>query len=309
MQKEDSILITGGSSMLALHLGRYLNSLGYLNVNGTSHQLVDLLDYKQTWDEFNVYSPKYVFNLAGFNGNIAFSQKYQADIFYKTSQIALNCLKAAQEHKVKKCVSILSSCAIADVGDKELEECDLWDGKPNETIEAHGFAKRVWDAYSRQLFKQHGCNYVCAIVNNSFGEYDNTDIDKTKAVMGIIKRVVDAERKGLEEITCWGTGDVYREFIYAGDVAKGLTEVMTEYNNPMIPINVTSRDEISILELTNKIVKLVGYKGKVSWDTTKPDGQKRKSLSKTRMNEFLSIDFTPIDEALQNTIKWYQEQI
>lgn len=249
-----------------------------------------------------------MFNLAGFNGNIAFSKKFPSDIFYKTSQIALNCLYYAEKYGAEKCVNIISSCAIADLGDKKLKAEELWNGPPNESIEAHGFAKRIWDAYSRQLYKQHGFNSVCAIVNNCYGEYDNTDMEKTKAVMGIIKRISEAKRDNLSYIECWGTGQVFREFVYAKDDANCLIDVYENYDNPMCPINISTEDEISIFDLTYKIAGIIGYEGEIRWDTTKPDGQKRKSLDISNMREFITNEFTPIEVGLQNTIDWYQER-
>lgn len=310
IQKTSKILITGGSSMIGKHLKYNLSKRGYTvwyATGGTHATQYDLSNQIDAYDLFSVIEPEYVFNLAGYNGNISFSQKYQADIFSITSQIALNCLKYAQEFGVKKCVNILSSCAIADLGDKKLKAEELWNGPPNQTIEAHGFAKRIWDAYSRQLYKQHGFNSVCAIVNNSYGEYDNTDIEKTKAVMGIIKRIVNAKRQNLPSIECWGTGQVFREFIYAGDVANSLIDVMENYDNPMCPINISTEDEVSIYDLTYKIAKIVGYEGEINWDTTKPDGQKRKSLDISNMREYVKSKFTPIDVGLKKTIDWYME--
>ena len=309
IQKTSKILITGGSSMIGRHLYDCLIRRGYETpyiLDG--RYLVDLTNQRETEELFAIVKPEYVFNLAGYNGNISFSQKYQADIFFKTSQIALNSLRYAYESGAEKCVNILSSCAIADLGDKKLKAEELWNGPPNKTIEAHGFAKRVWDAYSRQLYKQHGFNSVCAIVNNSYGEYDNTDIEKTKAVMGIIKRVVLAKRQNLPAIECWGTGQVFREFVYAGDVANALIDVMENYDNPLCPINVSTEDEISIYDLTYKIAKIVGYEGEIKWDTTKPDGQKRKSLDISNMREYVKSEFTPIDTGLAQTIKWYMEK-
>lgn len=317
IDKSSKILITGGASMIGKHLVENLSNRGYSNVfhtggsydvNGISVRQYDLTRDIDALDLFEYIRPEYVFNLAGFNGNISFSKKYPADIFYRTSQIALNCLKHAHEVCVKKCVNILSSCAIADLGDKKLKAEELWNGPPNPSIEAHGFAKRIWDAYSRQLYQQYGFNSVCAIVNNCYGEYDNTDIEKTKAVMGIIKRVVTAKRSDTPYIECWGSGQVYREFVYAKDAANALIDVMENYDNPMCPINVSTEDEISIFDLTYQIAKIVGYEGEIRWDTTKPDGQKRKSLDISNMREFIKSEFTPINVGLENTIQWYMDE-
>lgn len=316
--KKSRILITGASSMIGRHLVKNLKERGYENLVWCPHikeldlgiekfRFVNLTCAEDVYSMFSELKPDYVFNLAGYNGNISFSQKYPANIFDDTATIALNCLSYAQSFYTKKCVNILSSCAIADLGDKKLKAEELWNGPPNPTIEAHGFAKRIWDAYSRQLYKQFGFNSVCAIMNNCYGEYDNTDIEKTKAVMGIIKRIVEAKRNGAPSIECWGTGEVFREFVYAKDAANALIDVMENYDNPMCPINISTKDEISIYDLTMKIAKIVGYTGEIHWDINKPDGQKRKSLDISNMRDYVKSEFTPIDIGLENTIKWYTE--
>ncbi len=296
-----NVLITGGQSMIGRHLQDILLEDG-VHVFATDHKVLDLLDLKTTLEYFKSCKPEYVINLAGFNGNISFSKKYPADIFYQTSQIALNCLHSAHAVGVKKCVNILSSCAIADLGDKPLKSSELWNGLPNESIEAHGLAKRVWDAYSRQLYKQHGFNSVCAIVNNCFGPYDNLDENKTKAVQGIINRILDAKGKNLPKIECWGSGKVYREFVYAKDAARALIHVMLNYNNPMLPINISAKNEISIFDLTLMVADIIGYTGEIVWDTTKPDGQIRKSLDITDMELYVPFEFTPLRQGLEETI-------
>lgn len=301
------VLLTGKNSMIGRHLYEVLAETKKYDVIPVGKSDYDLTSINDTIQMFRDTRPDYVYNLAGFNGNISFSKKYPADIFYQTSQIALNCLHTAYKFNVRKCVNIISSCAIADLGDKSLKAEELWNGPPNPTIEAHGFAKRVWDAYSRQLFQQFSFNSVCAIVNNCYGEYDNTDIEKTKAVMGIIKRVVEAKRNNLPSIECWGTGNVYREFVYAKDAARALYEVMQNYHNSMCPINISTEDEIAIYTLTYMIADIVGYTGRIKWDTSKPDGQLRKSLDITNMKEYIKFDFTPIKVGLTNTVKWYEE--
>jgi nucleoside-diphosphate-sugar epimerase len=315
MLENKKVLITGGESMIGRHLQDIFND-EYPNttVVATTHKKriidkqfsVDLLDYNDTKNFFKKVKPDYVINLAGYNGNIGFSKLYPADIFYQTSQIALNCLKCSHIVNAEKCVNILSSCAIADLGNKPLKSSELWNGLPNHTIEAHGLAKRMWDAYSRQLYLQHGFMSVCAIVNNCFGPYDNLSENKTKAVQGIINRVIRAKLTKQPSIECWGSGQVFREFVYAKDAARGLIHTLLNYNSPMIPLNISSKNEISIYDLTLMIADIVGYTGEILWDKTKPDGQLRKSLDTTDMEKYIQFEFTPLRVGLEETITWYK---
>jgi GDP-L-fucose synthase len=302
------ILITGGESMIGMHLRRILQQTEH-KLYPIVHSECDLLDINQLRPIFHGFRPEFVFHLATYSGNIDFNQKYPADTYYRTAQIGLNVLKLCADFKTTKVINVLSSCSIADKKDKVLEESDLWEGLPNSTIECHGLAKRTLHAYSRQLNKQFNLNSICCIVNNSFGEFDSFAIHRTKVVGAMIKRFVDAKENKLDKVVCWGDGSPLRELIYAHDVARLLILSVNNYNDSINPINVGTPNEISIKDLATTIAEVVGYNGTIEWDTTKPNGQMRKKLDLTRMNKILlkSEDFiyTPFKEAIQNTVQWY----
>jgi GDP-L-fucose synthase len=301
------VLITGPNSMIGENVQRALAKRNNVQVYKTLHNQVDLLDQQATSNWFFHVQPDYVIHLATYSGNVQFNQKYPADTFYRTSQIGLNVLKACQDYHVKKVVSVMSSCAIADLGEKVLEETDLWKGLPNHSIESHGFAKRILDAYSRQLSKQYDIDAVTCILNNSYGPGDSLDLDKCKVVGSLIKKFVDARRSEAQAVSCWGSGRPLREFIYCKDAAEGIVQTLERYNDPTLPLNITSDEEVSIRELTEMIAELTSYKGQITWDTSKTDGQMRKKLSSKRMHEYLSVPITPIKQALKETIEWYEQ--
>lgn len=303
----DKILITGGMGMLGLST-LHTEALEKYDkfVHLCPKEQTNLLKLEDVESLFESFRPTHVIHLATYSGNLQFNQKYPADTFYNTVQMGLNVLTAAKKYKVKKILSVLSSCAIADRGEEELQEDDLHKGPPNSSIESHGYAKRVLDIYSRQLNKQYGLNAVCAIVNNSFGPYDSFSPEKTKVIGAMIKRFVDAKDKGLEFVECWGSGIAKREFIYCDDVAKFLLLALEKYNDSSKPINIGSPDEISIKELAETTAKLVGYEGEIRWLKEKGDGQLRKKLDLTRMNEvFGECKYTKFEDGLKKTIEWY----
>jgi GDP-L-fucose synthase len=299
------ILITGGESMLGIAVSNELKKYNCI-VDQVPHTECDLLDFGQVYDRMIHFNPDYVIHLATYSGNIQFNQKYPADTFYKTGQIGLNVLRSCAKLKVNKVLSIISSCAVAESGD-ELREEDLHKGRPNPSIESHGYAKRILDIYSRMLHKQYGLNAICAIVNNSFGEYDSFSPEKTKVIGAMIKRFVDAKEQKLPFVECWGTGVAKREFIYAGDVAKLLLLILEKYTDNMTPINIGSPNEITIKELAETTANLVGYKGEIRWLKEKGDGQLRKKLELSKLNSLLdrSFTYTPFKIALAKTIEWY----
>lgn len=297
------LLVTGANSMI----GRQVIELAKdkYEVLPATHQAWDLTCPYETQAMFQM-RPDYVIHLAGYNGGIEFNRMYPDEIFEKTVKMAINVLSCCRDFKVIKTLSVLASCSYPNnSSDLPMSEEQLWTGLPNASVECHGLAKRILDAYSRQLCKT-GTPCYCAILNNSFGPFDRFDPLRGKVVSALIKRFVDAERNGLPEVICWGTGAPLREFIYCRDAAACLLQALDKYDEPG-PINISSGDEISIKELTELIVELTGYNGKVVWDSSKPDGQMRKSLDITKMNRHIKHQFTDIKEALKETIEWYYE--
>lgn len=266
----------------------------------------DLTDLDKTWRFIRSTQPDYIIHLAGYNGGIKFNKEHPMPIFFRTSRMALNVIECAALAGVKKVVSIISSCAYPDSGDHPLYEGTLWSGMPNSSVECHGLSKRILDAASRQVYKELGLPYVCCVLTNCFGEHDRFHPDRSKVVGGLIKRFVEARDNNLPYVECWGTGKPVRELMYAADAGESIVQVLERYDNPDMPINIGSRQEISIKELVDLIVKIVNYKGKVVWLTEKGDGQMRKFLDSSTMQTMLNVQITPFEEALTRTIRWYE---
>lgn len=248
--------------------------------------------------------PDNLIHLAAFSGNLNFNQKYPSQTFENNVRIGINVFSEWAAYSKNKAINIIPSCAYPN--EDLLYESMLWNGKCHKTIESHGLARRCIEAYTRQLNKE-GSKIITAIVNNSSGEGDSFDLDKTKVVGAMIKRFCDAECNGDKSVTLWGSGNVTREFIYSKDVARCIIKLMDVYEDYEEPINITSGQVIKINDLARLIADLSGFKGDIEWDITKPDGQNQKTLSMTKMNKYIDIEFTPIETWLQNTINWYKE--
>lgn len=248
--------------------------------------------------------PDNLIHLAAFSGNLNFNQKYPSQTFENNVRIGINVFSDWANYSQNKALNVIPSCAYPD---KDiLYENMLWDGKCHKTIESHGLVRRCVEAYTRQLNKE-GSKIITAIVNNSSGEGDSFDLEKTKVVGAMIKRFCDAVFNNDKKVTLWGDGNVTREFIYSKDVAKCLIKLMEDYEDYLEPINITSGQVIKINDLAYLIKDLTGFTGSVEWDITKPNGQNQKSLSMCKMNKNIDIKFTPIEEWLTNTINWYRE--
>lgn len=302
------ILITGGESMLGRAISKRLTEMDAL-VFPVSHKNTDLLDYDETKNLFQHIMPHYVIHCAGFNGNISFNKEFPSKIYAKTMQMALHVLNFSAASKVQKVVSLISSCAYPDLGDKALQEKDFWNGEPNRSVDAHGFAKRGILEFGRQITKQHKIPCVGMCVNTCYGPHDNFSVEKTKVVGGLIKRFSEAKKNGDPYVECWGTGKAKREFIFAEDVGRYLPLVLQDYDDSEYPINIGSGKEYEIRELAEKVKNAVGYEGEIRWDTSKPDGQMSKLLDNLCMRALWgNLEFTELDEGIQKTVEWYNAE-
>lgn len=303
-----NILVTGPDSMIGKSVIQSLLKRK-ANVITASHSQCDLMDIENIRHSFGNFDIDYGILLATYSGNIQFNTTFPAETYLRSSQINLNSLRFCQEKKVKKVVSVLSSCAYADNGKDMLVEDEFWNGLPNESIESHGLAKRHLAEFSRQLYKQYKMLCISVVVNNSYGPYDNFLISKTKVIGGLIKRFTVAKQEKLDSVECWGTGQPRRSFVYCDDAAEGILQSLESYNDPMVPLNISSDTDISIKDLSELIAKLVGYKGKILFDG-RADGQMKKSLCTHRMKKYLNWEPTILlEKGLKQTISWYTESI
>lgn len=309
--KHKKVLVTGSSSMIGIYVCDILEEQQAI-VERVGRPETNLMSYESTLHRFMKFTPDYVIHLATHSGNIEFNRKKPADVYFNTTQMGLNVLEIAKSFRVKKIVSVLSSCAIADIKcdytrPNGLLESDLWNGLPNKTVECHGLAKRNLHAFSRQIYEQHGIPAVCCIINNSFGPNDSFHLEKTKVVGAFIRRFVEAKQNNLPGVVCWGSGNVRRQFIYCKDAAEAIIQVLERYYDVDEPINIPGNMELDIKFLAFEIARIVGYKGKIVWDTSKPDGQLRKALDDTKMRQYFDFKYTPFEKALATTINWYMQ--
>lgn len=291
-------IILGADSMIGNHLQKLLPQA--VLINHKTHDLLSLDDCRKAFS----CRPENVYNLSGFNGGLPFNLAFPADIYYQSTQMNLNILKCCEEFKVNKVISIISACSYPDSG-VHLEEDELLRGHPNYTVECHGFAKRVIYEYSRQLYKQFRMKSISAVLTNSYGPYDRFDLQRTKVVGAAVRKICEAELNNAPSITFFGTGTPVRELMYAGDAAKALKTLIMNYEDYLNPINVGSDQMTSIFNLVEMIADIVGYKGEIKWDTSKPDGQAFRKLSTDKMKDYVRFEMTPLAEGLRETIDYY----
>ena len=209
-------------------------------------------------------------------------------------------------HKLEKFVALGTICTYPKFTPVPFNEGDHWNGYPEETNAPYGLAKKMMLVQSQAYRQQYGFNYIFLLPVNLYGPSDNFYPQSSHVIPALIKKCVDAKRKGDKEIIAWGTGAATREFFYVEDAAEAIILAMENYNKSE-PVNIGAGFEISIRDLTEMIVELTGFTGKITWDATQPDGQPRRMLDTTRArNEFGFQTKTGFREGLQQTIVWYE---
>lgn len=249
---------------------------------------------------------EYVIHLAGYNGGIEFNRLYPADVFAINTVLALNIVAASAHTPVKKLLSVVTSCSYPEK-ENDLPHKEQWlhQGPPNEVVACHGYAKRNLEIAGRMYGQQYGLKAITVCPNTVYGPGDRTDPNRTKVMTAIIKKFVDAKKTNAPEVECWGTGEPKREFIYVADAAELLVRALERYEGS-IPLNISTGQEYTIKELSELVAQKVEYEGKITWDSSRPNGAMRKALDITQMKECLGdFEFTSIDKGIEETVAWY----
>ena len=301
--KNKKILVTGGTGFLGSAICKNIEDKGGIAIPLKSEE-VNLLNLESIIQFMAASKPDYCIHAAGYNGGIEFNRMYPADILYSNTIMGLNLHYACQYMNVKKVLSIMTSCAYPDTGMEFLKEETFWEGLPNKTIRAHGIAKRTLQTAAESYNEQYELNAVTVCVTNLYGPKDTFNLVRTKVVGALIRKFVEAVNEN-SSVDCWGTGAPMREFMYVDDAAEAVVQALEKYEDVDTPLNIGTGSDISIKQLVEYIVAIVGYEGEVVWNTDKPDGQMKKLLSVDRMKELIELDPMNIRDGLTATIKWY----
>jgi len=303
--KDKRITITGGKGFLGTHVIRKLQEQGYRHLviaDLPEYNLVDIRDVRRMYDETK---PDMVIHLAAKVGGIGYNQENPASLFYDNAMMGIQLIHEGYLHKIDKFVALGTICAYPKFTPVPFKEDDIWNGYPEETNAPYGLAKKMMLVQSQAYRQQYGFNSIFILPVNLYGPGDNFDPRSSHVIPALIKKCVDAVNAGEKEIVVWGTGKATREFFYVEDAAEAIILAMEKYNKSE-PVNIGAGFEISIRDLTEIIVELTGFKGKLVWDATKPDGQPRRMLDTSRAwKEFDFQAKTGFREGLQKTIAWY----
>ena len=299
------ITITGANGFLGSHLVEELKANDITNLFLPTHKeynLVDLESCKKIAKESDI-----IIHLAAKVGGIGANQENPGSFFYDNLMMGVQLIEQARLAKVEKFVALGTVCAYPKYTQVPFKESDIWNGYPEETNAPYGLAKKMLMVQLQAYKQQYNFNGIYLLPVNLYGPRDNFDPQSSHVIPALIKKIYDAKKQNLPSITVWGTGSASREFLYAKDAAKAIV-LATKYYNKTDPVNLGSGTEITIKDLVLTIAKLMDYKGEIVWDTTKPDGQPRRSLDTTKAEkEFGFKAQTKFEDGLKETINWFLE--
>lgn len=306
MDSDSKIYVSGHRGLVGSAIVENLKLKGHSNIITASKSELDLTNQDQVEEFFEKYTPEYVFLAAAKVGGIVCNRDNPADFIRDNLLIQTNVIDAAYRHGVKKLLFLGSSCIYPKFPKIPITEDQLLSGYLEPTNDAYAIAKIAGLRMCRAYQQQYGFNAISLMPTNLYGPRDNFKPESSHVIPSIMLKVHNAKVNNNPYIECWGDGSPLREFLYIDDFFEACYTCMLEYNDEQF-INIGSSTDISIKDLTEIIVKTVGYTGEVRWDTTKPNGTPRKLMDSSRIS---SLGWSPkisLEDGLEKTYKWFKE--
>jgi GDP-L-fucose synthase len=301
------VLVTGGTGLV----GKAIETVVKENTNDNetwffaSSKDADLTSRESTEALFQRLKPTHVIHLAAMVGGLFRNLKYPVDFYRLNVLMNDNVMECCRIYKVTKLVSCLSTCIFPDKTTYPIDETMIHNGPPHHSNAGYAYAKRMIDVMNKGYNEQHGCNFTSIVPTNIYGPHDNYSIEDGHVIPGLIHKAYLAKKNGTE-LSIWGSGSPLRQFIYSEDLAKLTVWVMREYHSPEpIILSVGEEDEVSIEHVARSVAKAMEVDN-IKFDTTKSDGQFKKTASNAKLRTFLpDFKFTPIEEGIQKTVEWF----
>jgi GDP-L-fucose synthase len=307
MLKEKRITVTGGKGFLGTHLIRKLRDRGCRHIAIADRPDYNLTDLASIQEMYARTKPQIVIHLAAKVGGIGFNQEKPAELYYDNLIMGAQLMHEGYLQKIEKFVALGTICAYPKFTPVPFKEEDIWNGYPEETNAPYGLAKKMMLVQSQSYRQQYGFNSIFLLPVNLYGPGDNFDPRSSHVIPALIKKCMDAVESNAKEIVVWGTGTATREFFYVEDAAEAIIMATKRYNKSE-PVNIGAGFEISIKDLVELVVMLTGFKGKITWDKSKPDGQPRRMLDTSKATrEFGFSARTDFTTGLKKTIEWYKQ--
>lgn len=302
MEKSSKIYVAGHKGMVGSAIVRKLAAEGYNNLVVKTSSEVDLRNQLAVENFFNTEKPEYVFLAAAKVGGIMANNTYRTDFLYENLMIESNVIHQCYVHGVKKLLFLGSSCIYPKLAPQPLKEEYLLSGYLEETNEPYAIAKIAGIKLCENYRRQYGCDFISAMPTNLYGPNDNYDLKNSHVIPALIRKFYEAKKNGLSQVEVWGTGTPLREFLHSDDLADACLFLMNNYSGEEF-VNVGTGVDQSIAEIAQLIGKIFDYRGKIFFDTSKPDGTPRKLMSVSKITQMGWKPSIPLEAGLRNIIR------
>lgn len=304
------IIVTGGAGFVGTNVVDRLRQEGFKSIRVIRSSQYDLRSKEIVGKMIQETEPDFIIHLAATVGGIGANKSSPATFFYDNMSMGLNLIDVASKYRnLRKFIMMGTVCSYPSICDVPFSETSLWNGYPEATNAPYGVAKKALYVMLDAYRTQYGLNSTVLIPTNMYGPYDNFDLDTSHVIPAMIRKFMQAKKDGVSEVVCWGSGEVSRDFLYVQDAADAIVRTI-RHTEPADLINLGGYGETKIKELATMIADIVNFKGRIVWDTSKPDGQSRRWVSSEKAKQILGWQpTTPMSDGLQNTVKWYLESM
>jgi GDP-L-fucose synthase len=313
--KEKKIYLAGHTGMVGSAIKSGLEANGYKHLLVKDFPGLDLKRQDETEKLFEDEKPEVVIVAAAKVGGILANNTYRAEFIYDNLMIEANIINAAYKYNVEKLIFLGSSCIYPKLAPQPLKEEYLLSGYLEFTNEPYAIAKIAGIKLCENYYRQYKCNFYSVMPTNMYGPFDNFDLQTSHALPALIRKIYEAKKRNDKSVTIWGTGKPMREFLYVEDLADAIifmienVEAKNLYEKGISHINIGSGKDLSINELAEMIADVIGFKGKIVHDESKPDGTPRKLMDVSRINDLGWKYKTELREGLVKTYKWFKENL
>ena len=280
--RDARIYVAGHRGLVGSAIWRELQRRGFTRLIGRTHAELDLLDAAAVRNFYAHGKPEYVIDAAAKVGGILANDQHPAEFLFQNLQIQNNLIDGARQAGVRKLLFLGSSCIYPRLAPQPMKEDYLLTGPLESTNQWYAVAKIAGIKMCQAYRRQYGCDFISAMPTNMYGPNDNYDLQGSHVLPALIRKFHEAKAANAPTVTCWGTGAPLREFLYSDDLARACVFLLENYSEDQF-INIGSGDEMSVRELTETIKRVVGFKGEIVWDATKPDGMPRKLMDSSRL--------------------------
>lgn len=303
------VLVTGGAGFLGRYVVDMLRARGAKDIfvpRSVEYDLVQMPAVEQVYRDAN---PDLVIHLAARVGGIGANMDNPGKFFYDNLLMGVQLIEVGRRCGIQKFVSLGTICAYPKFIPVPFKEETLWDGYPEETNAPYGLAKKMLLVQGQAYRQQYGFNSIYLLPVNLYGPGDNFDLHTSHVIPALIRKCVEAVKRGEPQIVCWGDGTPTREFLFVKDCAEAIVLAAEQYNGAE-PVNIGTGEEVSIKRLTEMIAEITGFKGRIYWDASRPNGQPRRCLDTSRATHAFGFNAqTKLDVGLRTTVLWYREQM